>query len=115
MYEATLQPISNREDWIGTVELIDNDTNEPVIDIAGYDMTLEVRDRFTRCVVLSATSDNGKVTTSSDSVIEWHFPLSDMQGVCAASYHVGITISRDGLTSQLLIGVLPVLDGVVSR
>lgn len=113
MYEANLEPISNREDWVGTIELIDDDTGQVVTDLSGFSMTLEVRDRRTRCVVLSATTDNGKVTDNGGGVIGWNFPATDMAVICPGSYHLGITISRDGLTSQLLIGVVPVLDGVV--
>lgn len=115
MYEATLEPISNREDWIGTLELIDDDTGEVVTDLEGVSMVLEVRERRTQCVVLSATTDNGKVTDAGGGILEWHFTLTDMTGICAGSYLLGITLSRDDLTSQQLIGVVPILDGITSR
>lgn len=115
MYEATLEPISNREDWIGTFEMIDDTTGEVITDLTGVSMVLEVRERRTHCVVLSATNDNGKVVDAGSGVLQWHFPLTDMTGLCAGSYLLGITISRDDLTSQQLIGVIPVMDGIVSR
>lgn len=115
MYEATLEPISNREDWIGTLEMINDDTGEVVTDLDGASMVLEVRDRRTRCVVLSATTDNGKVLDAGDGILQWHFPVTEMTGVCPGSYLMGITISRDDLTSQQLIGIIPIVDGIVSR
>jgi hypothetical protein len=38
-----------------------------------------------------------------------------MTGICPGSYLMGITISRDDLTSQQLIGIIPIVDGIVSR
>ena len=115
MYEATLQPISNRADWIGTFEMIDDDTGAVIEDLSGVELVVEVRERRGCRALLSATTANGKITDSGSGVLEWRFPRSEMTGICPGSYEIGITISRDDMTDQELIGVVPIIDGVVSR
>lgn len=115
MYEATLQPVSNRADWLGTFEMIDGDTGELITDFTGVSLVIEVRERRGCRAVLSATIDNGKITDVGNGAFEWHFTRSEMACLCPGSYELGITMSRDNLTDQELIGIIPVVSGVVSR
>lgn len=115
MYEATLQPVSNRADWLGTLEMLDDDTGEAITDLTGVSLVIEVRARGAHHPILSATTDNGKVTDAGNGVFEWHFDRAEMSAVCPGSYEIGITMSRDDLTDQELIGIVPIVDGIVSR
>lgn len=115
MYEGALAPISNRADWIGTLELVNDDTGEIIIDLSGVEFLLVLRDRLCRTPRLTATFDNGKATDAGNGVIQWQFTRDEMSSLCADSYEIGITITRDGVTEQELIATQPVLDGVVNR
>lgn len=113
MYQGSLAPISNRSDWIGTLELVNDDTGEIITDLTGVDFLLELRERLCRTPRLKATFDNGKAIDAGSGVIQWQFTPSEMSCICAGSYELGITITRDGVTEQELIATQTVLDGVV--
>jgi hypothetical protein len=114
MYQGTFDPISNRADWIGTLQLVNDDTGEVITDLSGVGLTLEVRKDRCR-PVLTATIDNGKVENLGAGVLQWRFTAAEMGAMCPDSYEIGITMTRDGITEQELIGVLPIIDGVVAR
>lgn len=113
MYQGNLAPISNRADWIGTLELVNDDTGDIITDLTGVSFTLQLRERLCKTPRLTATFENGMAADVGGGVIQWQFPASSMTAICAGSYEVGITIARDGVTEQELIAVQPVLDGVV--
>lgn len=113
MFDATLEPVSNRADWIETIELVDDDTGEIITDLSGVSVALQVRARDCCSPILSASSDAGTITIGEGGIIQWHFTKTQMGGLCAGVYDIGITVTRDGITEQELIGTMPVLEGVV--
>jgi hypothetical protein len=114
MYQGTFDPVSNRADWYGTLQLVNDDTGEVITDLTGVGLTLEVRKD--RCgPILTATVDNGKVEDIGGGVFQWHFTASEMGVMCAETYQIGITMTRDGVIEQEVIGVLPIIDGIVGR
>lgn len=114
MYDAQLKPVSNRADWIETIELVNDDTEEVITDLSGVTMVLEVRDRDRRRC-LSGTTEDGHITFAGFGVIQWAFTRQEMSQLCAGTYEIGITVARNGVTEQELIGSIPVVDGVVPR
>ena len=65
-----------------------------------------------RSVVLTATLGAG-ITHIETGVFQWHFTAAQMSALDAGDHEVGCTIVMDGVTMQLLIGMLPVMDGIV--
>lgn len=115
MYQGNLAPISNRADWFGTIELVNDDTGEIIVDLSGVGVFLEVRDRLCHRPVLKGSMDDGSIIDAGNGVIQWEFPASSMSPICAGSYELGIILTRDGATEQELIAILPIVDGVVRR
>lgn len=113
MFQGTLDPISNRADWFGTIELINDDTGEVLENLDGISVKIEVRDDDRSYPLLTASTADGRVTFLGGGVIQWHFPPSFLRNICAGSYDLGVIISRDGITVQQLIATLPIIDGVV--
>ncbi|MNL25915.1 hypothetical protein D3C87_1474170 [compost metagenome] len=114
MYDAQLPPVSNRADWIETIELVDDDTEETITDLSGVTIIVEVRDRdHRRC--LYGTTEDGHIVFAGFGVISWGFNRQEMTQLCAGTYEIGITVKRDGITEQELVGSVPVIDGVVRR
>jgi hypothetical protein len=105
--------VSNRADWIETIELIDDDTGEVITDLTGVTVAIEVRQLPSCCRVLSGTTEDGTIAIQGNGIIQWHFTKSQMSNLCAATYQIGITVERDDITEQELIGSLPIVDGVV--
>lgn len=113
MYIGNLDPVSNREDWTGTIGATDLD-NLPV-DITGASIDFEVRDRTTKVQSLAASVGHGiTITNGTDGIFEWSFTALQMGGLCPMTYEVGITLTLNGGITQLFIGTVPVLDGIVT-
>jgi hypothetical protein len=113
MYEAKFAPVSNRADWFGTIELVDDDTNEILSDLTGMTVLLEVRAREPRCRILTATTEDGHIELIDGGIIQWHFTADEMRRLSPGSYEIGLTITRDDIIEQELVGSLPIIDGIV--
>lgn len=115
MYQGTLSPRSNKAGWNYIVEVIDEDTDEAV-DISDTSIVLELRDPRTDTIALSGTTDNGCITLLDDvGFFQVTFTAIQMRTLLAESYEVGCTITNDDSEpQQLIIGTLPVLDGIVT-
>jgi hypothetical protein len=115
MYHVTFPPQSNRASWVFVGLITDLDDNP--IDISACSLVFCA----SRCqphqsnASLLASTDNGKLTVVDIGKFQWVFPLEDMQGLCAGQYETGLTLTNDDGTQtvQLLVGPLPIVDGVV--
>lgn len=114
MHLGPLTPASNRATWSESYELTDDEDGDE-IDLSAVDeITLEVRDPDTKCAVLTGTKTGGDIVIVSTGVFQWRFEASAMRALCAKTYEVGCVIEQDDDEVQILIGTLPVLDGIVS-
>jgi hypothetical protein len=112
MFIGPLSPVSNKADWSDSIELTD-DTTGALIDISGATaITLEVQDPQTGGAVLTASLGSG-ITLISTGVFQWSFTAAQMSNLPEKTYDVGVLITMNSQTTQLVIGQLPVLDGVV--
>ena len=113
MYQGTLPPVSNKESWSETVELYDDTTGEK-IDLSGaVDIIVKVQDDGAD--VLSASLLGGTVSLSSDNLTaSFTFSASQMGALEAKTHDLGIRIVNTDDTDviQLVLGQLPVLDGI---
>lgn len=130
MYLINFQQVSNSADWVQSLELTSQDDGEP-IDLTGASITLQVWRQTNRGQgaatyswaavqqinqpILEASTSNGKITVDTDTgTITWTFRAStDMNAVPAGYYEVGMIIAKSPDTVQLLLGVLPVVNGAV--
>lgn len=113
MYQGVLATISNRADWFGDIELINDDTGDVITDLTGVEVKIAVRPVGHGWPVLKGSIEDGTVSIVGAGVLEWHFTAAQMAAVCPGTYDVGITVSRDDITEQELVASLPVIDGVV--
>ena len=111
---GTLDAMSNKAGWLAEFELDDADTGSP-IDLAGAAIVVEARDPLTGCIVLSATTANGRIAIADTGVFRVDVPPGETQRLGAGTYEVGAAITLNGESRQLIIGTLPVLDGIVSQ
>jgi hypothetical protein len=114
MQIAPLPAVSNRADWIDAYKLLDDETGHPIDLSDATEITVEIRDRETRSPQFSATLSGGTVEHIETGIFQWSFSLSQMRSLCPKTYDVGLTILKDEITTQILIGTLPVYDGIVS-
>jgi hypothetical protein len=111
---GALDPISNRTGWLRDFEIDDADAGGPV-DIAGASIVIEVRDPHTGTIALSATTGNGKIALLDTGVFRVSVAPGETCLLRAGTYEVGATITLNGESQSLIIGTLPVLDGVVTQ
>ena len=112
MLIVAMPPVSTRADWIGFYEISDDGE---LITVEPDAATVEVKPNSSCTALLTATKANGKVTFPSTSTLQWHFTRDEMAGLRPGTYEVGITVMMDGVTYQLMVGTVPVRDGVVAR
>ena len=112
MTEIRFPRTSNRADWRFWVKNTDP-SNGSLVDLPASQVTLQVRRHDGRGPVLSAAPGDGKITSPQAGVLEVRFPASEMRNLCPDTYEVGAIISDGTDTVQLILGAVPVTDGVV--
>lgn len=114
MFGINFEPVSNREDWIEQGSFTDpTDGSALVIDDAE---AFEIAIRAPGCSdpVLTGSFGDGKISFPETNTVQWRFPASVMRCLRAGNYEVGATVTKDGEVTQIILGTLPVYDGVVS-
>lgn len=115
MITGTLPAISNRADWPPShaFELYD-DVDDTVIDLTtATALTLEVREQGCCSPVLKASLANGDLVLQGTDTFMPTWTAATLGRLCSGTYEVGCTAVVDGKTIQLIIGNLPVLEGIV--
>jgi len=117
VYIGTFATISNREDWNFTVELTEAETGD-VVDLTGVAVDIALRAAGDTTALLTGDIDDGHVSIVGDpidGIFTVTFTETEVSVLCAKTYEVGIRLTNPaGDMSQLFIGTLPVLDGIVS-
>lgn len=98
----------NNADWNMQLQVTDADTGA-LLDFTGAAIEIAVKDA-NNCQKLLGTVDNGKITLPSTGIIEWLFPATDMQSLCAGQYKMGGVYQLNGETIALFTGELSVND-----
>ena len=114
MHMGHLAQVSNSVSWSGSATLLeDGATPHDLADVTG--ITLQVRAKG-GSVVLSATLGSG-ITIADDTttgVFSWLFAKTTMGSICPGTYDAGITVDfTGGSDTQLFVGTITVIDGVV--
>lgn len=113
MFNVIFQPISNREVWQDQFEVLDQDN--ALVDLSSAVIVLSVGEPKTGRITLTASTDDATITIVSTGIFIWTFTLEQTRTLCLESYNVGCTIDLgDGLTHQLFVGTISVIDGVVA-
>lgn len=113
MFIGTLDPTSTRQGWQLAVDLVDQDTDE-ALDITGAVINVEVRDPNTTGNVLSGSTSDGHVTIVDTGTFYINFTDGDTQNMRPDTYEVGAILTLNGATIQVMIALLPILDGIVT-
>jgi hypothetical protein len=110
MYQGSIAPVSNREDWIVISPLIDDDGTEVVLTGA----TIEVwvcQQGFPRSSLLSGSTVDGKITLPTTTTFQWAFTPDDMGVLCAGTYDLFLRVTISSITTQVMAATLPIVEG----
>lgn len=61
---------------------------------------------------LTGSTTDGTITVNDYDALTWTLTAAQMGQLCAGAYAVGLTATKDGQTVQLLLGTLPVIEGL---
>ena len=111
MLQGSFGTLSNKETYVQDVQAFDDD--DTLLDLTGATIVFEVRDKQSKVVVLSATTDNGKVVIAT-TTFTVTFSTTDTGTLCPKEYDLGCTIEISGVTTQLFAGTIFVVDGIVT-
>lgn len=111
MYGGTLGVISAKAGWTETLDIRDEETGEP-IDLTGCTVTVTIEDGLCNGTSVVGGTTTGQVTLPSLGLIEIVLPPSSFTNLDPGPCRVGITVSRDGETTQLLMATLVVEEGL---
>jgi hypothetical protein len=124
MYYGHVSTASNRADWQEAVVLTDEDTGE-LIDISLCRITLSVvkmarsrpddyggQNGYNNAVSLTGSTDTGEITLPDVGTFQWIFVADQMAGLPPGEYQIGVRITQDTRTVQLIIGTVNILEGI---
>lgn len=127
MYVGHVSTASNRADWQEVVVLTDLDTDE-LIDISQCRITMTVVRRPSNPnsygdgyydgppsdygIALQGSTDTGEITLIADGTFQWSYPKDRMASLCQGEYQVGVRLSQDERTVQLIIGTVNIDEGI---
>lgn len=110
MYTGSLGTISNREDWIQAIDVVDE--NGADVNIAAASITVAVRKKGSTTNSLTATVGDG--ITISTPRFTFTFSEDEMDDLCAGTYEVGCVIEISSVKTQLIVGTVTIVDGIVA-
>lgn len=110
LLQGSFPLITNAADFLCDIEVVDDDADE-AIDIVDADITAKVVDGG-GATILTATTDNGKITLSDTGVFRISFSDAEMATVCPGTYRIGVMLELDGTKYQLILADFPVIEGI---
>lgn len=110
MYTGSLAPVSNREDWIVTSPLIDDDGTE--VTLTGSTINVYIcKQGYPNTAVLEGSTTDGKITLPTTTTFQWAFTPDDMSVLCAGTYDVFLRVIIDVVTTQILACTVQIVEG----
>lgn len=109
---TALPPRSNQADWTDYVECRDADTGEALDISDATAITVRLRDPQGRCTVLEASLGDGVTLSDQTGVLGFTFTAAQMQTLRAKTYDFGVLVTLDGAIEQVVLGTVPILQGL---
>lgn len=110
MIGGVFRPYYTGTDWENSVEFYDTDTGQ-LMDLTGATFRLAL-EREPGCSIAIEASGT-ELMVMGENTLTWAIPPARLTQLAPGSYTVAATMVRDGRTKQLILGSLPVLDGVL--
>lgn len=110
MIRGSLGTVSNREDWIQVCPVVDE--NGDNVTITGAAIEIAVRKAGYSTELTASVGDGITIATPN---FTFTFTEAEMDGLEEGQYKVGIRIQLSGETAwtQLFVGTVEIVDGVV--
>jgi hypothetical protein len=111
VYTGSFGGVSNAEDWVATIALLDADN--AAVNVTGASIALRVcREGNSSAPVLSAQTADGTIVIAGDGLsFSWTIPFATMNNLRPEVYNVFVRMTLNGATVQLVAATLTVIDG----
>jgi hypothetical protein len=131
-FHAKLKEVSNQGDWALPIQFLDRASGQ-LIDLSGDSFYLAVvpcapppgssyrgygyghQAYSGRSPVLSGSTLTGELQITGPGMLYVYFPAAQMRSLPPGMYKVGLTATNGAQTVQIVIGYLPVRDGIVMQ
>jgi hypothetical protein len=110
-FTAKFKPVSNQGDWSTWVHMFDRATGED-LDLSALAFQLAAVE-LSCGAALTGSSSTGELSVPSLGYLQIFFPVTRMQAMPPGSYRVGLTMANGVYTRQLILGLLPIVAGIV--
>jgi hypothetical protein len=110
MYTGSLAAVARGEDWIEGGSLIGEDNEERTLTDATFVMSI-CRQDCPSTAVLTASTENEKITLPSATTFQWWFDKDDTATLCAGTYDVFLYVIIDDIRTQIASCTVPVVEG----
>lgn len=116
MYTGILEPITNRQTWSDTFQVVDD--SGVAVNLAAATIGVYVRDQRAKdCTtfVLQGTTADGHVTLpngGTDGIFKWTFTDTEARKLCPVTHDVSIYITISGVVTPFVLATIAVLNGV---
>ena len=108
----SILPLSNRADWSGTINVMEN--GETVDTSEATDLIIELEDPDTRTAVLAGSIGSGvTVQDATKGIYTFSFPASQTAVLKQKTYWFAGLIKTSTQTLQLFKVEIPAYDGIV--
>lgn len=111
MFAARLDPLAYGSDWLISIQFQDEDTGD-LLDLTGTTFTIALQKFRENMTSLKGSSSDGHITNPELGTVIVHFLGSETKDLAVGDYKVGLKAERNGFTETLVIGTLPVIEGV---
>lgn len=110
MYTGSLASVARGEDWIESSPLIDEDNEE--VTLTGATIVMSIcKPGCPDTALLTASTDNGKITLPTDTTFQWWFDQDDTALLCAGTYDVFLYVIIDDIRTQIMSATVPIVEG----
>ena len=113
MYGARFEPLALGSDWVLPLEIKDSESGEP-LGFGGCSFKVSLKSAYSEVPEINGTSENSQVINPQDGIIVIQMLASDLGSLRVGEYSVGLKVTSGELSEALVIGTLPVIDGVTS-
>lgn len=111
MFAARLDPLAFGSDWLVSIQFQDEDTGDP-LDLTGAEFTVALQKFRENTTNLKGSTADGHITMPELGTVIIHFLGSETKSLAVGDYKVGLKAERNGFTETIVIGTLPVVEGV---
>jgi hypothetical protein len=112
MLFARLDPLPLGSDWITAIQIL-NSEDGSAVDLDGASATVVIRKKGNTGSEITASTTNGEIQVLASGILHVQILANRLKSLSIGEYDVGLQLSRDGYTESVIIGSLPVIDGIV--